>query len=76
MARAAQVYTFALCRAILMGCRKQLIEDERLFIGMVGIQPKDITMSDADLEKECMRIYNLELEQEIVWYIEYNCSKP
>ena len=65
MARRSQVYPFALCRAILMGCRRQMLEDERILVGAVGITPKQLKMDDQELERECVELYNLELGKDI-----------
>ena len=40
MAREAAVYPFELCRAILEGCRNQLMRDGTLKEGMFGLQGK------------------------------------
>ena len=38
LAREAAVYPFRLCRAILQGCRNQLLRDGTLQVGMYGLQ--------------------------------------
>ena len=47
--RRAQEYSFELCRAILMGCRRQLIDDGRLVVGVIGIQRPEEGLSDKQL---------------------------
>ena len=47
------IYSFGLCKAILVGFRNQLRVDGRLVLGIVGVQRPEETMSDVDL----MRIY-------------------
>ena len=56
------MYPEKLCRAILMGCRRQLIEDGRLVLGIVGIQYPEREASDRDLEKMCARAASSEVE--------------
>ena len=43
------VYPFQRCRAILMGCRRQLVADGRLVLGIIGIQRPEEQMTDAQL---------------------------
>ena len=43
------VYPFDLCNAILLGCRRQLVEDYRLVLGIVGIQRHEENMSERQL---------------------------
>ena len=39
------VYPFEFCKAILMGCRRQLVMDGRLVVGIIGIQRREEEMS-------------------------------
>ena len=47
------IYSFGMCKAILVGFRNQLRVDGRLVLGIVGVQRPEETMSDVDL----MHIY-------------------
>ncbi len=63
VARQSQEYPAKLCKAILMGCRRQLIEDGDFTVGVVGLRPPGNACEDWDLEHQCMRLMNLEIEQ-------------
>ena len=52
-ARRAAIYPFALCKAILQGCRDQLRHDRRLGIGIHGVQPEGWDSEDRQLEELC-----------------------
>ena len=62
VAKKSQVYPEGLCRAILRGCRKQLIDDGRLTLGIVGIQYPERGMSDANLQKQCAKYISADIE--------------
>ena len=50
-ARMAAIYPLEPCKAILQGCHAQLREDGRVFVGHVGIGPRESdSWSDAKLE--------------------------
>jgi hypothetical protein len=48
-------YSFKLCTAILMGCRRQLVVDGRLLVGVVGIQRPEEEMTYERLQKVFQR---------------------
>ena len=54
-AKRSQVFPFAICKAILTGFRKQLIDDGRLVLGVAGVQRPEEDLSDAQLEKLARR---------------------
>ena len=59
-ARMAAIYPMKLCKAILQGCRAQLREDGRVFVGLVGIGPRDSdAWSDKKLEAKTERLLNV-----------------
>ncbi|MBV61870.1 MAG: hypothetical protein CMH65_11270 [Nevskiales bacterium] len=65
-ARRAAVYPFELCRAILTGCRDQLRDEERHFVGMVGIMPRpDAGMTTEQLRRRVYRQLGLQDEEEL-----------
>ncbi len=66
VAKAAAIYPLGLCKAILRGCRRQLIQDGRLVVGIVGIQHPETAMSDSQLERACARVLSLEVEQSLL----------
>ena len=49
MCKKSQQYSFELCKSILMGCRRQLIEDGRLVLGVIGIQRPEENLSERQL---------------------------
>jgi hypothetical protein len=55
-------FPFPLCRAILQGCRRQLIVDGRLTLGVVGIQRPEESMEVHQLEKACTKALNMVIE--------------
>ena len=62
VAKKSQIYPEELCTAILRGCRKQLIEDGRLTIGIVGIQYPERDASDKELQRQCARYISADVE--------------
>ncbi len=63
VARQSQEYPVKLCKAILMGCKRQLIKDGSFTVGVVGLRPPGNACEEWDLEHQCMRLLNLEVEQ-------------
>jgi hypothetical protein len=61
MCKKSQEYSFELCKAILMGCRRQLIDDGRLMVGVVGIQRAEESLSDTQL----ITIANLHCDEDV-----------
>ena len=59
--RKSQEYPFELCKAILMGCRRQLIDDGRLALGVIGIQRPEESFS----EKQLIHVANLYLDADM-----------
>ena len=56
VAKDGAIYPFQLCKAILTGIHWQLREDERLTVGVVGIQPRpDAGMTTKQLERRIER---------------------
>ena len=53
--RRSQFFPFEVCKAILAGFRKQLVEDGRLVIGVAGIQRPEEDLSDVQLERIARR---------------------
>jgi hypothetical protein len=65
VARMAAIYPMKLCKAILQGCRAQLREDGRVFIGHVGILPKECeTWSEGKLQAKTERLLNVQIAKE------------
>ena len=60
------VYPFQLCKAILMGCRRQLVIDGRLTIGICGIQRPEEEMTYEQLCKVIERKGIFENESELL----------
>ena len=56
------IFPFGLCRAILHGCRSQLVADGRLVLGVIGIQRPEETMAERELEKLCQKYMTLVIE--------------
>jgi hypothetical protein len=53
----AAIYPMNLCKAIIQGCRAQLREDGRVFIGHVGILPRESdSWSDRKLEAKAEKL--------------------
>ena len=61
MCKRSQEYSYELCRAILMGCRRQLIDDGRLVMGVVGIQRAEESFTD----KQLIHIANIYLDADV-----------
>ena len=59
-ARRSQYFPFKLCKAILKGFRKQLIEDGRLVLGVAGLQRAEEDLSILQLERVAQRSVRLE----------------
>jgi len=63
-ARMAAIYPVKLCKAILQGCRAQLREDGRVFIGFVGIGPKESdAWSEKKLEAKTEKLLNVQVNK-------------
>ena len=63
-ARMAAIYPVKLCKAILQGCRAQLREDGRVFIGLVGIGPKESdAWSEKKLEAKTEKLLNVQVNK-------------
>ncbi len=61
-ARMAAIYPMKLCTAILQGCRAQLREDGRAFVGLVGIGPRQSdAWSDTTIEATTDRLLNVQV---------------
>ena len=60
------IYPFQLCKAILMGCRRQLVTDGRLTIGIAGIQRPEEEMTYDQLCKVIERKGIFENESELL----------
>lgn len=60
------IFPFKLCKAILKGYRRQLIEDGRLTLGVVGIQQPETELTDRQIEQRCCRLLNLEVEHQVL----------
>ena len=56
----SQEYPFELCKAILLGCRRQLVEDGRLVLGVAGVQRYEERMTDKQLEAAVRRVVDFE----------------
>ena len=60
----AALYPLRLCKAILHGCRAQLREDGRVFVGLVGIGPREgDEWSDRKLEAKTERLLNVQVDK-------------
>ena len=65
VARMAAVYPMALCKAIIQGCRNQLREDGRVFIGTVGILPHACDdWSGEKLKRKTERLLHVHVEKD------------
>ncbi len=65
VARVAAIYPMRLCKAIIQGCRAQLREDGRVFIGHVGILPKECeAWSEGKLQAKTERFLNVQIAKE------------
>ena len=54
-----------LCKAILQGCRAQLREDGRVFIGHVGILPRECDeWSDAKYQSKTEKLLNVQIRKD------------
>ena len=62
VARDAQEYPFDLCRAILKGCRKQLLVDGHLAVGLIGMQNAVNTLDEQKFDEMCHEVFNVSLE--------------
>ena len=63
-ARTAAIYPMKLCKAILQGCRAQLREDGRVFVGLVGIGPREVdSWSDKKLELKTEKLLNIQVNK-------------
>ncbi len=60
------IFPIKLCKAILQGYRRQLMDDGRLVLGVVGIQQPETELADRRLEDTCMRLLNLEVERQVL----------
>ncbi len=56
-ARRSQEFPFQLCKAILKGFRKQLIDDGRLILGVTGLQRAEEDLSILQLERIIRRVF-------------------
>ena len=64
--RDAAIYPMRLCKAILQGCRRQLQEDDRLTIGVVGIQALDVEESENKLQRRVEKWHDVRIEEEVL----------
>ncbi len=64
--RDAAIYPMRLCKAILQGCRRQLQEDDRLTIGVVGIQALDVEESESKLQRRVEKWHDVRIEEEVL----------
>jgi hypothetical protein len=66
-ARMAAIYPMKLCKAILQGCRAQLREDGRIFIGLVGIGPRESdSWSDKKMEMKTEELLKVQIQPDEV----------
>ena len=61
VARQAQTYPSGLCRAILKGCRRQLVADGLVEAGVVGIQDRDAEAEE--IQKRCEETLHEDFER-------------
>jgi hypothetical protein len=62
VARMAAIYPMNLCKAIIQGCRAQLREDGRVFIGHVGILPRECeSWSEKKLEAKAEKLLHVKV---------------
>ena len=62
VARMAAIYPVNPCKAIIQGCRAQLRENGRVFVGHVGILPRECdSWSDQKLERKAEKILHVKI---------------
>ncbi len=58
----AAIYPMNLCKAILQGCRAQLREDGRVFVGHVGILPRELdSWSEEKLASKAEKLLHIKI---------------